>query len=625
MKSQKKTFVCSTNKSATGKNFVCTPVEQKILVEGSCSGSYDYLIVGDGSAGCIVARKMSDKVTTGGKCKWPKVCILERGSNQIQQFGYPTNPLILETNILTQTNAIIDPNSTYNQLVYGPKYAVNYVASINATTSDPILSSRQPVLYSSGNGWGGGGSHFFMAAFRGTPDVWNNYATLNGDSSWNYNSLLPTFMAIETYTPNVGGCLDTSQRGQNGPINYTQMTAASYIDPSSVTVDPLVLAFATAPNVGFGYTCDYNSGTEPYVGVISVQEYQTLPIDPSTGNGQWRSWSHNAFIPIGTIINTNGESIGKRNLEIRSNAHADIILFSGTKAIGVRYIDLITGNPITVYANQIILSAGTMETPQILQRSGVGDPTLLASLGISVLVNNPNVGSNMEGQAGPSAVLGTAMNIRPFFAVITDLHDDSLPPSDPFYYPADGVRRVDAPIISSNLIGFPGASVCLFADIYQTHYGGTVQITSVNPLVPPNINLNLFADDTTGLVNGSSLNKCVKALYNLQVVAAAAGTIIVPIPGLSPDPTDFVTPTDLANYVKSVSTFADHQTGTCRMGTSIANGVVDSNQNVFGLQNLKIADLSIYPYTMDGNPMTSALIAGLKCVQSFGISLNPIL
>ena len=386
---------------------------------------------------------------------------------------------------------------------------------------------------------------------------------------------------------------------------------------------PESLAFATAPNVGYGYTCDYNSATEPNVGVISLQEFQTLPIDPATGNGKWRSWSHNSFLPIGTIIDTNGKSIGKRNLEIRSNAHADVVLFSGTKAVGVRYIDLITGNPVTVYAKQIILSAGAIETPLILQRSGVGDPTLLGSLGIPVVLNNPNVGNNMEGHAGPTVVFGTPLGVLPIAGSITDLHDDLLPPSDPFYYPADGVRRVDSVILHSDILGFPGATFIITQDISQTKYGGTVAITSSNPLAPPDVNINLFSDDTTGLVNGSSLNKLVKALYNLQTIATAAGTIILPIPGLSPGPSDFATATDLANYIKAFSGLASHQTGTCRFGTSTANGVVDSKQNVIGLKNLKIADLSIYPYTMDGNPMTSALIAGMKCVQSLGITLNP--
>lgn len=214
---------------------------------------------------------------------------------------------------------------------------------------------------------------------------------------------------------------------------------------------------------------------------------------------------------------------------------------------------------------------------------------------------NPSAGIIFTGTVdfGPLAVLGL------------DLHNASLQPSDPFYYPADGTRRAVMNLASANVFGLPDEISLVDAIVFSENYNGTVTITSTDPNVAPNINLDMFSDDVTGLVNGSSLNKLMAAFYNSKVVIDALGDGLI-----APPAEVFNNPTDLANFIKETSTMQMHQVGTCRFGTSQANAVVDSNFNVFGIKNLKICDLSIFPYTVDGNPMFSVLTAASKAVEA---------
>jgi choline dehydrogenase len=577
---------------------------------------YDYIIVGDGAAGCIMARKLSDPIKKDGKCKYPNVLVLEQGENQIQQFGYPPNPTILDPKLFT-VGALSDPNSTFNQLTSNPKYSFTYTGVINATTLDPILQGRTQAV-NPGKGWGGGSSHFYMLAFRGTPDVWDSFAAYNNDPSWSYNAVLPIFKSLETYTPNVGGCFDADQRGSHGPISIVQNTPAELVDPTSPTVNSIMKEFATNAQVGLGYTCDCNSADEPKIGTASAQNYQTTPVIDQYG--QYRSWAHNSFLPIGTIINTEGKGLQDRKLTIKSNALCVRVLFKRNKAIGVEYLDTITGKKHKVYAKQIILSAGAIGNPQILQRSGVGDATLLTSLGIDVVLDNPNVGANMNNNPEGIFAFTGDVDFGPGAVITSNLHNSSLQPSDPFYYPNDGQRRAVQIVVPGDYAGFPEGTVFMGQTAFNSGYNGQVKITSTDPTTDPFIDMALFSDDTTGLVNGSLLNKLMAICYNNKVIVDSLGaTQILPPAAV------FASPTALADFIKGTASMQMHFVGTCRFGTSQADAVVDSNFNVFGLRNLKIADLSVYPYTVNGNPMFSALTAAVKCVESLGVPVNPIL
>lgn len=570
----------------------------------SCCNKYDYIIVGDGAAGCVLARILSDE-QTGKQTRFPKVLVLEQGSNQIQQFGYPPNDVILDAKVIT-TNSITDPNSTFNVLTNDPKYAKTYNAVINATTSDPILSGRNQT-YSVGVGFGGGSSHYYTLSFRGSKPRWDSYATLLNDTTWAYDSLLPTFKSIETYTPNEGGCFDDSQRGKWGPISVIQNVPSSLVDPSNENCDPIMRSFANAPDVGVGYTCDYNSAEQPSIGSSSLQSYQTTPV--LDGYGKYRSWAHNSFLPIGTVIDTFGKGLGQRNLTIVSNATVDRVIFKDKVAKGVVYLDAQTGKNVKVFGRNIVLCAGTMSNPCILQRSGVGDATLLNTLDIDVVYNNPNVGKNMNGNPAVAAAMVGDVNLGPAGMVNSDLHDLSLDESDPFYYPNDGVRRAEIPTISGSVFGSPG--LC-FVDIvvFPEICNGTVSILSTDPLQEPSIDLDLFGDDTTGLVNGSALNRLMQAIRNVRKVADSVPTVMAfpPVPVIDDN-------TQLANFVKETATAQSHQVGTCRFAKTAADGVVDSKFRVFGVKKLSICDLSIYPYTVDGNPMFSVLTAAKKAAE----------
>jgi choline dehydrogenase len=575
------------------------------------SRRYRYIIVGDGSAGAILARKLSDP---DENCDDNSVLVLEKGVNRIQPPGYPQNQVVFDGNIADNLGT----------LTADPMYAQLTPCQINGSTTDPILSSDPTFYYSAGLGWGGGGSHFYMLHYKGTPKVWNEYAAEAGDSSWSYNELIPIWQALETYYPHVGGCFDSAIRGSSGPIEIIQVTPDDLINPSSPNCAPFAAVAATDSAVGVGYSCDYNSGMRPTIGISATQLYGTLPV--KNGFGTYRSWSHNSFLPIGTVIDAYGRGIDGRDLTIKSNALGNRVLFKGNKAIGVEFLDLVDGQMKKVYGDEIILSAGAIGTPQILQRSGVGDPALLNSLNIPVVVPNGNVGSNMEGHTVTTVIMtdpllnADSTPFEGFMSINSDLHDSTRSPSDPLYYPADGVRRAQILVMDGSVLGLPFPATFSDSFILDTNFQGTIKIASQDPTVEPNVDLRMYSDDTTGLVNGSTLNQQIALVFAIQKLATAAGKFIINIP-----PTAFASITAMADYLKATAGVAEHQVGTCRMGTSMANAVVDSDLNVFGTRRLKVADLSIYHRVTDGNPMMSAMTAALKCVQSLGVQVVPAL
>ncbi|MBS0604519.1 MAG: GMC family oxidoreductase [Verrucomicrobia bacterium] len=547
--------------------------------------NYDYIIVGNGTAGAVLARKLSDNHKK-------KVLVLEAGVN-----------LSNDPEVLNASGPTLLPGFT--DLTNNPKYAETYTITVG---------TLQSVAYSEGRGWGGSSLHNYLEAIRGTPSIYDQWATISNNPMWSYNNLLPMMRALENYTPCMS-MADLTQRGVGGPISITQNLP--------ITSDPLgtLLAGPSAGNAGFitdlnnpnemSTTGYYNIGFSPF------QTFATPGSSPCTV-GQ-RSFSANAFLPP-SVVSPDGKAEDGRLLRIESNAHVSRVIIKNKKAIGVEFVYGNKGNKVTkAYGKKIILCAGAINSPAILQRSGIGDPAVLTPLGIDVVVNNPNVGTNLINQYGVQAVvLGTTNAVPILQGTLNASGNTGLLPLANYAYPQDSTRRVQL----IGVQGGPGVAL-IIGFILEPKSRGSIKIVSRDPFVQPNIDLGMYSDFTGPApyaVNGTDANL---AVVTYQLIGQSVGAANM----LFPSGSELGNPAALFTSATNASgrVIADHIVGTTRMGTSIQNGVVDGTLHVFGIKNLMVADVGVAPLPPDGNICFGAYMIGLGAAQILGASTPPAL
>jgi len=527
---------------------------------------FDYIIVGFGSAGAVLARKLSDDFKTS-------VLVLEAGENNI------LNPMTLspEPFIFDQT------------LVYDPSFAATY----------PVLApAGGAVIYSEGREWGGGAAHNDLQVVRGVPADYNRWAVDSNNAQWLYPNVLPLMKALETYTPD-DTIADPTQRGCCGPIAVTQ----------NPPVDS-ELAIAMAEVGGAPMVSDYNNALLSNVSTGAVQQFVT------SGDDNRRSFSAYDFTPIGEIMDNKGRGLHGRKLRVMGNAVVSRILFDGDKAIGVQYL---RNHPSKrseqikkVYAKKkVILCAGAINSPKILMLSGIGDAAMLENLGIDVVVDNPHVGAHLQNQYGAIVLLQDIEEMRhiPGGSILSFI--DERP-----YMPADSIRRMQ-------VIGVDTAESTLLAGfLMQPTSRGSVKITSKDPLIPAKMDMNMYTDGTYSDV-GSDAYLVVSFLKIAQEIAAAANhEVIYPTPAQYEAGDEALFAAALAPSALAITY---HNVGTTRMGTSIANGVVDGNLNVFGVRNLMVADIGVEGTVVSGNTCYSAYVIALVAAQVLGVPTPPAL
>ena len=525
--------------------------------------AYDYIIIGNGTAGATLARKLSD--TKNGQFV-NNVLVLEWGINRT------ADPIVENPNPLSPTSGeLVDPPYSYLT-----KANTNFPSPGNVTTySDAVM-------------WGGGSSHNGMACVRGTKRIYDHWAKISGNDQWRYDNLLPLMIGLESFTPNSTTPFNPLQHGNSGPLFVTQPPALNPGNP----FDSLMQQALEVPFIN-----DPNDPTDGPFGVSTTSLYVTPPYGSP---GSVRSSSATAFLPIGTIVDGNGKGLDGRKLTIVSNALVNRLLIRNGRADGVMYWP--NGNSsqaTTVYGDQIILCAGAVSSPAILERSGVGDGNRLRPLDIPVIVDNHNVGKHLTNQYAATVIAtGYQTSGIPYFVAYTN----GLP-ANGF---TDDVRRLQVGALNiPNAVYFAG-------NLVLPQSRGDVHITSASPVdskgnVHVLINLNMYSDyggDYT--VNGSDANLTVNFL---QLMLDTYGQTATGLPTGGP--------AALMRYAKSLSSSSieEHITGTTRMGRSEVDGVVDANLNVFGLKNVKIADIGIEPVNTDGNTAYGAFVIGLAAAK----------
>lgn len=536
----------------------------------------DCLILGLGTSGAALARFLSEDLTTS-------VLALEAGDN----FG--TDPLVLAF------------GGQGAEFVADPKYHWHRQVDMRSAAPAPAVPAS-PQLYTDGRMWGGSSGHNYGLGVRGSPDVYDAWGAVN--VVWTYDNLLPVMKWMETFTTANGYTPNAAQRGDAGPLFLTQPP------PAFDDAGAFLTALSSAANITT--VDDYN---DPTTG-LCVTSPAELFADPDTFE---RSWSQSAFLPS-SVVTTDGQGVGGRKLEILSRATVQNLLFDTSgptpRAIGARV--LVQSDPprfVNALATKIYLCAGTIADTAILQRSGIGDAALLASLAIPVVVANTNVGKNLQAHYGPNVTIPIdTENPPPAAAVICAFSDLS----GAHLGAPTGVRHLQT-------LALPGAS-SLFAYnwLLRPTTTGTIAITSTDPQDDPTVTFDFYP--ATGSDRANAV-KALKVWANISlaytgVLPTAPAAALYPSAQYGADGGLAADDAELLAYAEANATVTNHACGTCKMAASLgAGGVVDGNLDVLGVLGLAVASNAVLPRITTGNTSYPAYLVGLVKAQIDGATV----
>lgn len=478
----------------------------------------------------------------------------------------------------------------YGKIFYDAKVNWKYV-----TEPDPNLDNR-PIYWPRGKVLGGSSSINAMVYVRGHR---NDYAEWNTVApGWGWSDIEPVFRRMENWD---GAPSDA--RGTGGPL------CVHDVHPE---VHPLTRVYLeAAAQAGFPTNPDYNGPD-----MEGAATYQI-----TTKNGYRASAARCYLAPARK----------RPNLVVRTRAHVTRILFEGRRAIGVEYRH--RGQVKTVRARaEVILSGGAINSPQLLQLSGVGPGQILQDHGIDVLLEAPQVGRNLQDHLGSdnlfvSKVASLNQQLGPLLGKMkVALHyamkrkgplslslnqgggfirvlDDSPGPDLQLYFSPVSYTRAPVgvrPLMSPD--PFPGLLIG-FNPCKPTSVGH-LQIRSPDPFVAPEIHPNYMSTnyDRKLMVVGTKL---MRKIAGTQAMSAVIESELLPGAQVDDDAA-------IEAYIRKTAWTVFHQCSTCRMGSDPATSVVDPRLRVRGVDGLRVADASIFPTIPTGNTNAPAIMVGEK-------------
>ena len=540
----------------------------------SKADTFDYIVVGGGTAGSIMVNRLS--------ADGASVCLLEAGPKDRHPF--------------------IHIPAGYIKNIYSPKMTWNFKSKPELATANRSFPLPQ------GRVLGGSSSINGLNYVRGQSADYDNWAQM-GNTGWSYGDVLPYFKRSERRI----GPGDDAVRGRDGEMPITDLDL----------IHPVCEAFIKgAAQMGIPRNPDYNSGDQAGTGYFQ-----------RTIHKGYRYSAAKAFL----------RPARKRpNVDIRTNAQAAEILFEGTRANGVRYLrDGREGNAVDVRARrEVILCAGALNTPKLLQLSGIGPAEVLGDLGIKVRVDLHGVGNNLRDHYGVRMV-STLKGVKTFNSMARGLPlgleivkwlwgRPSLLSVSPslthlFWKSSDALETPDLEYVMTPasfregtvglLDNMPGMTVGVWQMRPESH--GYVRPVSRNPFDPPEINPNYLSDPRDQQVLLRSIHLGRKLMTTAPLQPWLTGKT-------NPDQ-DLQSDDELLDWARREGITVYHMIGTARMGPDGDPGaVVDSQLRVRGLQGLRVADASVMPVMPSGNTNAPVMMVAEKAADMIlGKTLKP--
>jgi len=528
---------------------------------------FDYVIVGAGSAGCVLANRLGEDPSV-------KILVLEAGP--------------------ADKSWTIDMPSAVGIVVGGTRYNWSY-----SSEPEPYLDGRR-IGTPRGRTLGGSSSINGMVYIRGHARDYDSWQA-QGCTGWSYQEVLPYFIRSQTHADGAG-----TYRGGAGHLHVT---------PGNVET-PLCAAFVQAgAEAGYAVSSDLNGFRQEGFG----------PVDRTTRSG--RRWS--------TSRGYLSEALARGNVSVATEALALRILFDGRRAYGIEYEQ--NGQVLQARVRrEVLLTAGAINSPQLLLLSGIGPADELRSLDIPLTHDLPGVGRRLNDH--PDSVVQylckKPVSLYPWTTAPGKwwigarwfVTHDGLAASNHFEAGAfirsrAGVEHPDLQLTFMPLAVQPGSVDLVPAHAFQVHIDlmrptslGSVTLNSADPRQAPRIVFNYLKteQDRADMRAGA---RWVREIINQPAMAAFKGKELVPGPEAQSDE-------ELDAWARRVTETGYHASGTCKMGPSDdPEAVVDPQLRVHGVEGLRVVDASIMPIIVSGNTnaptvmiaeKASDMIRGLK-------------
>ncbi|HET6747670.1 MAG TPA: choline dehydrogenase [Actinomycetes bacterium] len=525
---------------------------------------YDFVIVGGGSAGSVLANRLSADPSN-------RVLVLEAGRPDYRWDVFIHMPAALSFPIGSR--------------FYDWRYR---------SEPEPHLHGRR-IAHARGKVLGGSSSINGMIFQRGNPLDYERWATAPGMAAWDHAHCLPYFKRMETC---LAAADDDPWRGHQGPLVLERGPATS----------PLFGAFFEAvQQAGYRLTGDVNG----------YRQEGFAPFDRNLHRGRRLSASRAYLHP----------ALRRPNLELTTRALVTRVLFEGDRAVGVEYVRG-AGPPRRADAGEVILCGGAINSPQTLQLSGVGDAGRLKALGIGVVADLPGVGENLQDhlevyvQHGCHRPVSVAPYLRyrwrPWVGLLWLLRRG---PACTNHFEAGGFVRGDDEVAYPNLmlhflpiaIRYDGSRPA-GGHGYQVHIGpmysdarGSVRIPSADPRAHPALRFNYLSTEQDRREWLQAIGVARHILGQPAFGAYDAGEV-------SPGP-QVQTDQQVLDWVGRQAETALHPSCTCKLGTDALSVVDPASMAVHGLRGLRVVDASVMPSVTNGNIYAPVMMVAEKAAD----------
>ncbi len=541
------------------------------MAERSRGGSYDYVIVGGGSAGSALANRLTADGTR-------RVLVLEAGRRD-----YPFDVFIHMPAALTYP-------------IGSPLYDWKYESE-----PEPHMHGRR-IYHARGKVLGGSSSINGMIFQRGNPMDYERWAADPGMETWGFAHCLPYFKRMENC---LAAAPDDPWRGRSGPL---------VLERGPVT-NPLFGAFfAAVQQAGHPLTDDVNGYRQEGFAAFDRNLYRGRRLSAS------KAYLH----PVED----------RPNLEVRTSAQVLRVLFSGRRAVGVEVatvsaLGLLKRGVERIDAGHVVLCGGAINTPQLLQLSGVGDPDLLRPLGIDVVADLPGVGANLQDHLEVYIQYRSKLpvSMQPYLQhrykpiVGAKWLFGRTGPGASNHFEGGGFIRSNDDVAYPNLmyhflpiaVRYDGSSP-EGGHGYQVHVGpmysdakGTVRIRSADPMVKPELRFNYLSTEQDRREWVETV-RVTRHIMNQPAMEPFNGGEISPGPAVETDE-------QILDWVGHEGETALHPSCTAKMGTGPDSVVDPLTMGVHGLEGLSVVDASVMPYVTNGNIYAPVMMLAEKAAD----------